>query len=157
MGGTTEMESDEAAEAGVQPTGLTAALQPPPQLSSEVALARLLHPELRYTWQVTKNGNTVVAVGANALTDDLSGAVKYRIHERERAVGKGQLQGAIRALIAARGGTPPGSVTGSVEQLRVWTRVYHGDLHRCCFCNEAIKGAGCRRSKIIGDGCLCKC
>ena len=118
VGGTTEMESDEAAEAGVQPTGLTAALQPPPQLSSEVALARLLHPELRYTWQVTKKGNTVVAVGVNALTDDLSGAVKYRIHERERAVGKGQLQGAIRALIAARGGTPPGSVTGSVEQLR---------------------------------------
>jgi hypothetical protein len=44
------MESDEAAGVGLQPAGLTAALQPPPQLSSEVALTRLLNPELRYTW-----------------------------------------------------------------------------------------------------------
>jgi hypothetical protein len=43
-------------------------------------------------------------------------------------VGKGQLQGAIRALIAARGGTPPGSVNESVEQMqghltKAWRRL----------------------------------
>jgi hypothetical protein len=54
------MESDEAARAGLQPVGPTAARQPPPQLPLQAALARLLNHELRYTWHVSKNGTVAV-------------------------------------------------------------------------------------------------
>eukprot|EP01050_Picozoa_sp_SAG11_P017132 SAG11_NODE_2431_length_3370_cov_1.615102_1_plen_126_part_10 len=59
-----------------------------------------------------------MAVGYDAMTDDLSGEMKYVRHGQQRKVGKQQPQAAIRALIVEQGGAEPATIPGSVDMLR---------------------------------------
>jgi hypothetical protein len=80
--------------------------------------ASLLRLELRYCWSVIAAGAKRLAYGDNALTDDLSWAVKYESHGTHLKVGWLQMQGAIRALMVARGMTPPAAISGKEQQPR---------------------------------------
>jgi hypothetical protein len=73
---------------------------------------------MMYQWSATVKGSKRTVYGDNALTDDLTGDIKYRVHGQMKALAKGQVQAAIQTLIVARGGTAPAAIAGSIEQLK---------------------------------------
>ena len=65
----------------------------------------------------------------NTLTDDLSGVVKYESHGTHRKLLRLQLQGAIGAMMVARGMTPPAAISDEEQQLRQRLDEKRGNLH----------------------------
>ena len=99
---------------------------------------------MMYQWSATVKGSKRTVYGDNALTDDLTGDIKYRVHGQMKALAKGQVQAAIQTLIVARGGTAPAAIAGSIEQLKQQLGEERQKLHyvRC----SGRKGRWRRRS-----------